>query len=159
MEIKYKAKFIEGEGIPKVGEYYYITHGQGEGWDSVEDPSRRTENIPGHIDDKTYSNTRKVRRMLCSDEPIKLGDKYIAIDGIEYIANEKYFKLDSDLKVVGEISNDAYWVKNGIEFDEESFFPIHIHDQETEVPIYQDKTGNIVETPIYIIKGIDGNFK
>ena len=62
--------------------------------------------------------TSKVKLFICSRD-IQVGGEFYAIDMSKQIAKENYEKLDHDFKVIGEVSPEAIWVKNGDEFDTE----------------------------------------
>ncbi len=107
---------------------------------------------------------QKVKLFLCSKD-IEVGDivKEQLLNGeLEdfTIHTLNDIDLDKQFKVIGEITSDAIWVKEGDEFIAEGVecevFPIHTHNFDEEGPnstiIYTDKEGNIVETPIFLIK-------
>lgn len=111
----------------------------------------------------------KVKLFLCSRD-FESGDRVQKSDSLS-----KYWDLESQndvriakeqgfFKVIGEISPDATWVKEGDEFlgpeagVKCEVFPIHDHDDETEEMIFTDKYGKKVDTPIYLIKGPCGHF-
>lgn len=77
------------------------------------------------IYDKVYNNCCGVKLFLCSRD-IQVGDK-ITLDGISFteftrlkeLSKVYAPKFDSYFKVIGEISPEAIWVKEGDEFEEE----------------------------------------
>lgn len=137
----------------------------------------------------TYKNKgdKKVKLFLCSRD-IQVGDTFF-VDRDDYksgphisegiiderghiwhpnIKEEPNYTLGAEesvcYKVIGEISPNATWVKEGDEFlgpeagVKCEVFPIHDHDDETEEMIFTDKYGKKVDTPIYLIKGPCGHF-
>ena len=103
---------------------------------------------------------KKTKLFLCSRD-IQVGDKLIK-DGVEYEAhsrpdgvpfigyyNKDWCYIDNDcFKVIGEISPDATWVKEGMEYDEKDFY------MEKEL----DVSDNLYETGIVKIKGPCGHY-
>lgn len=118
---------------------------------------------------------RLARLFLCSRD-IQVGDKTnlgivefasqdLHTPVFEYQVNGKSYwgTLHPEIyKVIGEISSQATWVKEGDEFtadgDDCEVFPLHVHDQLTEEMIYIDEDDNVIYTPIYLIKGPCGHF-
>lgn len=117
---QYFLKYLPIEGEIKYGDYY-LNH-------KVNHIAQRTD---GSMD-KSYIGFKKVKLFLCNKE-IQVGDKFnnTEIPNKEYIAdvvNEKdieCYKHDCFIprrycyKTIGEISQDALWVKESDEFDED----------------------------------------
>ncbi len=117
---KYFCKYLPVEGEIKEG-------------DMVSDGVVVVENLPRRHKRLTKAqkqgkdSLKKVKLFLCSRE-VMIGDKVRANDRIdhEYVLTAKHldkmeeFELEHLLfKVIGEISPDATWVKEGDEFDED----------------------------------------
>lgn len=103
--MKYFTKYLPVEGEIKEGDYY-LNNGT---------PTKRTEGT----EDKSYLNQQKVKLFLCSRD-IQVGDT------VHYPLNN-YIPVQwlggnltgHEFKVIGEISPNAIWVKEGDEFDED----------------------------------------
>lgn len=152
---KYFTKYLPVEGEIKNGDKYVTEDG------ILRDTTYQTEDGRGGTIDRTHD--KKVKLFLCSRD-IQVGDKVIdSIDGKEYEVKSGFLPPEM-VKVIGEISPEAKWVKEGDEFlgpeagVKCEVFPIHDHDDETEEMIFTDKYGKKVDTPIYLIKGPCGHF-
>jgi hypothetical protein len=67
----------------------------------------------------THGNLKKTKLFLCSRD-IEVGDKVLDEEFCEWIVQDSDLKaLYLLTKVIGEISPEATWVKEGDEFDEE----------------------------------------
>ncbi len=140
-EKKYFSKYLPVDGDIQVG-------------DSILDPNNnvykctRIDNIylncSGYNGLVRISRCKKVKLFLCSRD-IQVGDTLIK-NGIEYLAhsrpdgvpfigyyNKDWCYLDNDcFKVLGEISPEATWVKEGDEFEEDDWqFVIYDMDERT----------------------------
>ena len=61
---------------------------------------------------------KKMKLFLCSRD-IQVGDTFHSFSGMSELKWDGKFQLHpDDFKVIGEISNEATWVKEGDEFDE-----------------------------------------
>jgi hypothetical protein len=62
---------------------------------------------------------KRVKLFLCSRD-IKVGDKYLTAPDYskERTCEDTSYSFDNCLKIIGEISPEATWVKDGDEFDE-----------------------------------------
>lgn len=101
-------------------------------------------------------NAKKVNLFLCSRD-IKHGDKYHDYAGSPvFTHDEDDPMLDKDcFKIIGEISPNATWVKEGDEFDEEDIFMTYVDDagtvwKNTEVGALTGYTGEF--TPRCMLK-------
>jgi len=70
----------------------------------------------------TLSDIVKVKLFLCTYD-IKVGDRFYDEKGFDYIYqeedfSEEYFEQNNAFKVLGEVSNEALWIKEGDEFNE-----------------------------------------
>jgi len=111
---------------------------------------------------------RKLKLFLCSRD-IQVGDKpwskrgHQLKDEIISDIEGKTLSEDGWYKVIGEISLEATWVKEGDEFISEGkdceVFPYHEHDNEGKI-VYTNKLGIPIDNgfPIYLIKGPCGHF-
>lgn len=102
---------------------------------------------------------KKVKLFLCSRD-ITIGDKLYPLEGAEdqkegaemtCAQDVVVFKRNRAFKVIGEISPEATWVKEGDEFEGEGidFVPV-VSDEDYKV----ERTGRI----FYIVKGPCGHF-
>lgn len=146
---KYFTKYLPIEGEIKEGDWYKSKF--------------RSENKFFHYeqwkDDRTtyFGNNPKedvlfkVKLFLCSRD-IQVGDEYYNSMGYkvdhtwdeEAIQDSKDFP-DDIFKVIGEISPDAIWVKEGDEFDEDELEPVAYCIKHPDESIYFDDMSQILE--------------
>jgi hypothetical protein len=155
MSKKYFAKWLPEKGEIKqfdkviidgkidVVEQYPFTDPYGDGYDIV----------LAEAGTQMAKNCNKVKLSLCSRD-IQVGDR-IYYDGM-YWDNASKSMIESapfeTVKVIGEISPDATWVKEGDEFDEEDW-ELWIHALRLE------KTRLNTVSPIHVkVKGPCGRF-
>lgn len=113
--------------------------------------------------DPIIKEMEKPKLFLCSRD-IQIGDKYRITGGfaddIEFEFKEGQPKRNSAFKIIGEVSKDATWVKEGDEFDEEDWRWV-TYEWDTEIIISKEKMIGInkKEVPISLqIKGPCGHF-
>lgn len=105
---------------------------------------------------------KKTKLFLCSRD-IQVGDKVTnnqdAIipwnEDMQILFETGVLLKDGLFKIVGEISPEAVWVKEGDEFISEGVncevFPLHNHKEDGSI-LYVNQYDEPVETPIYLIK-------
>lgn len=137
--MKYFAKYLPVEGKIKKGDYIIDSLGV-----------RKVETKQGLQALESASHIKKVKPFLCSRD-IQVGDKVYR----EKLEDWEVFDKEpehtnhgswgflsevkpSDFKVIGEISPEATWVKEGDEFDEEDWRFVTYADDIN--PILLDKT-------------------
>ncbi len=108
----YFAKYLPVEGEIKEGDWYKSPSG------SILSQHNGTELLP----DGWY----KVKLFLCSRD-LNYGDEVTCINpySVNYLKKSKHFEFgdtESWAKVIGEISPEAKWVKEGDEFDEDNIY-------------------------------------
>ena len=158
---KYFAKYLPVEGEIKEGDYWI-----GDGI-SIPKQATRLEEKASEAVQKAFGikyrkdflklkNAKKVNLFLCSRD-IKHGDKYHDYAGAPvFTHDEDDPMLDKDcFKIIGEISPNATWVKEGDEFDEEDIFMTYVDDagtvwKNTEVGALTGYTGEF--TPRCMLK-------
>jgi hypothetical protein len=111
--LPYFAKYLPVKGEIKEGEICFVDDGQG-----------NTGYLPFK---KVYTTQgepfpKKVKLFLCSRD-IQVGDKCVGFTGGEWfdVTVSDPTKLIDTYKVIGEISPEATWVKEGDEFDEDEW--------------------------------------
>lgn len=148
----YFAKFIPVEGEIKKGDYYIDNSLAKNTLHFCRENPSEDLNTSDHI-------CKKVKLFLCSGD-IKPED----FASRESRVHVSFNNPEPPFKIIGEISPDARWVKEGDEFlgpeagEKCEVLPLHRHDVVTEEMIFVDKYGEQVETPIYLIKGPCGHF-
>lgn len=111
--------------------------------------------------DIDIKNQQLVKLFLCSRD-VQVGDKVYEILSDKSIGDEfewtseiaKYNDSEPCFKVIGEISTDATWVKEGDEFDEEKLRYIYT----PEIKPSMCEVDAIPEREIVYIKGPCGHF-
>ena len=135
--MKYFAKYFPVEGEIKKGEKVYWTDpddGHSSGiYTVVETPTDDITLILSEYSEAEvlHHEIQPVKLFLCSRD-IQVGDEITHLGGLkETINSEEYlqkcqilFKTGEAFKVIGEISPDAIWVKEGDEFDDKDLYPI-----------------------------------
>lgn len=104
---KYFAKYLPVEGEIKEGDIFIHPDGTKE---------RASRDLDGR-------GLSKVKLFLCTKN-IQVGDRYKSpryAESNEYIDIERYASepMEGSFKIVGEISPEAIWIKDGDEFDED----------------------------------------
>lgn len=128
---KYFAKYLPVEGEIKLNKPFFEKDKLIMGWDNPHDMT--------YINEKKYIQAAKLS--LCSRD-IQIGDKfqqnpasfpaYISNcidvkDGFAICDEDRKWTLGTIFKVIGEISLEATWVKEGMEFDEgEVYIKYHV---------------------------------
>jgi len=104
----YFAKYLPYEGNIKEGEDYWCSvYGYRKG-------NHASRNVP-----KGEERFKPVKLFLCSRD-IQVGDKVYATADDFYRTYDGYSDLCTDeIKIIGEISPQAIWVKEGDEFEED----------------------------------------
>jgi hypothetical protein len=158
--MKYFAKYLSVEGEIKKGDKI-----QYHGIDGSFRPNIievKNEEHARYAEDRLW---KKVKLFLCSRD-VQVGDKFDQLpygNGKAYECKEilgTFLKDDEGknrvaqfcYKVIGEISPDATWVKEGDEFDKDEtidFLTLGNTD---------DNFGNWIPNGIYLIKGLCGHF-
>ena len=120
MSKKYFAKELPIEGEIKEGDIVFIKRPIGSGYFPVKNGKIIVIENQLEYEVKTLSTKQKVKLFLCSRD-IQVGDEVVHIySGKKHIIEDKKW-LDKKwivnyLKVIGEISPDATWVKEGDEY-------------------------------------------
>lgn len=162
---KYFAKYLPVEGEIKEGDYWI-----GDGI-SIPKQATRLEEKASEAAQKAFGikyrkdflklkNAKKVKLFLCSKD-IQVGDKFFdeRFLGEEFeVESECHLHKLTDgkrFKIIGEISPNATWVKEGDEFDEEDIFMTYVDDagtvwKNTEVGALTGYTGEF--TPRCMLK-------
>lgn len=158
---KYFCKYLPVEGEIKEGDICYFTQFKEFGtatmvYDELcfvsfpqESKGSLTSPISRNLDDK-----QPYKLFLCSKD-ILVGDKYFNEDfdytkyPNESIANasSEMVGVNSSYKVIGEISPDAVWVTEGMEFDDDEIQPT------TKIYSWQDEEGVEEQFKNFIQKG------
>lgn len=67
-------------------------------------------------------------------------------DGLMCYSEDGYYEYLKDcIKVIGEISPDAVWVTEGMEFDEDELEPVLFYSKHPDESIYMDTISNLEE--------------
>ena len=155
---KYFAKYLPVEGEIKEGDYW--TKEGRKSFSKIFDIDKKIssplkEKYPGI---KTKGDYLKVtgaklgKLFLCSRD-IQVGDEYYN-EQFEFTKYPNKSIADSSTemvgengsyKVIGEISPDAIWVKEGDEFDEDELEPVLFYSKHPDESIYMDTISNIEE--------------
>lgn len=86
-----------------------------------------------------YKGYKVVKPFLCSRD-IQVGDKYLTPpDFKERICEDNSYDFSNCFKVIGEISPDAIWVKEGDEFEENQIEGSHEINTPTRYLYNRDK--------------------
>jgi hypothetical protein len=114
----YFVKHLPVEGEVKHGDLFFFTKEQGERQPDIAGKVGKA-NFDGYAVDKYYYlDNKKAKLFLCSRD-IQVGDKVLDEEFCEWTVVESDLKNPDVLtKVMGEISSEAKWVKEGDEFDE-----------------------------------------
>lgn len=134
--MKYFAKYLPVEGEIKEGDFCSLK--EMEGWTKIL-PFEKTIG-------KTYIEIKKYKLFLCSRD-IQVGDRVYNIVShttfvvekiddstgeVYYLAHEVLSPARNTIKVLGEISPEATWVKEGDEFEESEVKPSYAYKGRTE---------------------------
>jgi hypothetical protein len=124
MSKKYIAEYVPVEQPPKRGDEYLSPEGK-----------RGIRTTTDTNDDMFYEECRKLKLSFCSSD-IQVGDTFNSANGRNFVCTKidpfKVYSIGGLLsdteevahnrawtyKVIGEVSPDATWVKEGMEFDE-----------------------------------------
>lgn len=135
--MKYFAKYLPVEGEIREGDHWVHPNGAILPWTKTY--------VDGPI---ATLNPKKAQLFLCSRD-IHAGDRYLTEPDLskERICEDDSYNFDHCLKIIGPISSEATWVKEGDEFEEEDA---------KEEDIFND-LGHISGC-YYMIKGPCGHF-
>lgn len=111
--MKYFTKYLPVEGEIKKGDKFKCAKGEND----------RILVNEGIVPIKDTIHYQKVKLFLCSRD-IQVGDEFFDNKGNKYVYQtedfeESYFESDLAYKVIGEVSPDATWVKEGMEFNDD----------------------------------------
>lgn len=162
----YFCKYLPVEGEVEIGDLFFSFSGK-----VVECLDNEGDILYGPMNGflKTNIGNKKSRRaklFLCTTD-IQVGDKCFCLSVEEgnkqnpdmwidpYRVRSQGDTCTTCIKVIGEISPEAIWVKEGDEFIAEGpdceVFPYHNHSEDGSI-IYLNKYDEPVEIPIYTIK-------
>lgn len=142
----YYCKYLPVEGEPKEGDITLLA-GEVAPYNKIVPIGLKAAN--------SQLKYQKVKLFLCSRD-VKIGDKLYPLEGAEdqnegaemtCLQDVAVFKRNKAFKVIGEISPDAKWVKEGDEFDLTDFNPLSAaaieHNKPIKAPIkIKNKDGN-----------------
>lgn len=160
--MKYFAKYLPVEGEIKKGDitdYGLIVKPifrSGKSW--------RVKQDDNYIDLKYDVLPKKVKLFLCSRDIPKKGDYVVnnldLLHGIaQHDLNEGEIKDNEYTKVIGEISREAIWIKEGDEFDEEDWRFVTYADDINPILLDKTKQWDRKKYPVNLeIKGPCGHF-
>lgn len=176
----YFAKHIPVEGEINIGDRFFERNGVLHPFPLIGEEEHATH----ELEFSKAAGDKLAKLFLCSRD-IQVGDKAFWHGHLKWYSEDALAELlsidrtrlqtlgknklweqeqtrDELIKVIGEISPEAIWVKEGDEFVAEGdgieVFPIHTHDKVTEEIIYVDEYGDKVDIPIYKVKGPCGHF-
>lgn len=137
---KYFAHYLPVEGKVEAGDYCIDNLTK-----EVFKMGKGINTMPKNLQDKLRENATKVKLFLCSRD-IQVGDKCIALDGLYIVPQSEsdlaISKEEGHFKVIGEISPDATWVKEGDEFDEDEIMDFIMGDDYYMGVYIKDASGN-----------------
>jgi hypothetical protein len=162
--MKYFAKYLPVEGEIKKGDYYRSHAIDAEGiYKAGEDDKYGNGNkLPTQASEGRYKT--KVKLFLCSRDIIKVGDLYFNKDynyfktcfeipndavcgNIIYFDDTSLFDYVKDcIKVIGEISPEAVWIKEGDEFEEYEDWWFSLHNNTFFIKKHEDDFRNLIST-------------